>query len=132
MYGSLGVKPKSPGNSCNFFRKNCHLENILNVFRAIRNYAKILRLLRTKLLLLSSFSPCNKPPKKRLSSPGIFTGRVLPWIQFFFIHKFKKMRQINTTPQHGFKINFKPASYRKKSPAGSTKKCTLTKCLKHK
>ena len=28
---------------------------------------------------------CNELKKKRLSSPGVLTERVLPWFEFFFI-----------------------------------------------
>ena len=30
---------------------------------------------------------CNELQKKRVSSPGVLTKRVLPWFEFFFIQK---------------------------------------------
>ena len=53
---------------------------------------------------------CNELQKKGLSLPGVLTGCVMPWFRFFLIQRQKKMRQMNTTPLHGFKINLKPAS----------------------
>ena len=67
------------------------------------------------LLFMLVIAVTNSKKKKKPSSPGVLTGLVLPWIEFFFIQK-QKMKQINnyTTLQHGFKINLKTGELKKK------------------
>ena len=41
---------------------------------------------------------CNELQKKKLSSPGVLTGRMLPWIEFFFIQK-QRSKEWITVPR---------------------------------
>ena len=59
--------------------------------------------------------------KKKLSSLGILTGRVLPWIEFFFIQKQRSNEQIAIPRTARFQINLKTGEQNNLTPAGLTK-----------
>ena len=81
----------------------------------------------SKLVAPTLRSDCNElQKKKRLSSLGVLTGRVLPWFQFFFIQRQKN----ETNKYHAiarFQIKFETGELKKEKPSWLNQKMHVNK-----